>query len=173
MATTTYTEALITDEATDANSPINETLMQGIARSLNYVQDATLSAGANSERIGITLFNYAGRSTIGASFYARDDDINVDFHISIPSQYSGIDVAFKAICNFAYTDLDASDGVTLTVGTGSDQELEGGTAGSARDWSGTITPGSTGIVTCNITTNGVSSDEVLSVDALIIYIAST
>ena len=47
--TTTYTKTLITDEATDDDSPITETLMQDKAQSINYLIDAVTAGGGNSE----------------------------------------------------------------------------------------------------------------------------
>ena len=169
--TTTYTEALITDEATDADSPLNETLMQGIARGHNYVNDALFDGGGNSERIGMTLFNYADDTS--TLFAASEANMDTDFYIYIPTQYDGVDVAFRAVVDFSDADLDSADAVVLTIGTGSDTETEGGSGGAARAWTGTITPGSTGLVLCNMATTGIATSEVLRVNQLLIYIAST
>ncbi len=46
---TTYVKTLITDEATDADSPGTETLFQDLAQSINYVIDSATNQGANSE----------------------------------------------------------------------------------------------------------------------------
>lgn len=50
--TITYTKTLITDEATDTDSPGTETLMQDYGQSINYLIDALFSGTGNSEVIG-------------------------------------------------------------------------------------------------------------------------
>ncbi|MCK5612280.1 hypothetical protein KAR91_60975 [Candidatus Pacearchaeota archaeon] len=52
--TTTYNKTLITDESTDEDSPVTETLMQDIAQSINYALDVSTNAGANSETLDIS-----------------------------------------------------------------------------------------------------------------------
>ena len=166
----TYTEALISDEATDEDSPVNETLVQGIAQSLNYVQDAVFDGGGNSETIGTVLYHQLATSSI---FTCDGSNMDTDFYIYIPAQYDGIDISFRCVVDFADSDLDSDDALVLTIGSGSDTETEGGAGGAARVWTGTITPGSTGIVLCNFSTTGVGSGEDLNVSAVLLYIAST
>jgi len=165
--TTTYTESLISDESTDSNSPINETVVQGIARSLNYVQDAVLDGGRNSERIGITLFTGGNTESnanhIGYFVYDSEANFDADFYIYIPSQYSGVDVNYK----FGVV-LTGAGTVTLTVGSGSTSALS-----TAGDKTGTLTPGSTGVVACNLTSAGIAAGESLGVSYILLYIAST
>jgi hypothetical protein len=48
-----YTETLIDDVTTDADSPLNETLMQNIGQSVNYLLDSCFDGGGNSELLNI------------------------------------------------------------------------------------------------------------------------
>lgn len=63
--TTTYTKTLITDEATDTDSPITETLMQDIGQSVNWTIDAidNTSTGHDHDGTGskkVTAINLDG-----------------------------------------------------------------------------------------------------------------
>lgn len=53
--TITYSKTLITDEATDTDSPGTETLFQDKGQSINYVIDVITNAGANSEALNADL----------------------------------------------------------------------------------------------------------------------
>jgi len=174
-----YTETLIDDTSTDADSPINETLMQNIGQSINYLLDSVLSGGANSERIGICIANF-GAGLESPVLTATDNDASTStFYIYIPSQYAGIDVNFRMRAYWD-TDSDAADRVDLVVGSDSSQTLEktadfgiGGASAGTGNVTSTVTPGSTGLVTCTLDTYGIGSNDSVRVDNLIFYIAST
>lgn len=52
--TTTYVKTLITDEASDEDSPGTETFMQDIIQSINYLIDVTTATGGNSETLDLS-----------------------------------------------------------------------------------------------------------------------
>ena len=71
--TTTYTKTLITDEATDTDSPVTETLMQDIGQSINYNQDALFGDASNSEEIVAANLNHYESSWVSISDTASNN----------------------------------------------------------------------------------------------------
>ena len=79
----TYVKTEITDEGTDADSPVTETLMQDMGQSINYLLDGCFEGGLESENLDISasiaLTNPADMDMYVSSWVSIADSADHDF----------------------------------------------------------------------------------------------